>query len=72
MWKWRGGRKKSGEAPEAYPGAPLDSERARQPPLPEAPPYKPYEKLRGDEAPYEPYVKKPGTPEPPYEPYKNI
>ena len=64
--------KKSDEPPLAYPGAPLDSERAKQPPLPEAP-YKPYAKKPGlPEAPYEPYAKKPGPPEPPYEPYKDI
>ena len=32
---------RSPEPPLTRPGAPLDSERAKQPPLPE-PPYKPY------------------------------
>lgn len=72
MWKWRSTTKKSDEAPEAYPGAPLDSERAKQPPLPEPPLYKPYAKLPADGAPYEPYAKKPGAVEPRYEPYKDI
>lgn len=60
------------EPPVAYPGAPLDSERAKQPPLPEAP-YKPYaDEPVLPEAPYEPYTKKPALPESPYEPYKGI
>jgi hypothetical protein len=64
--------KKPEEAPVAYPGAPLDSERAKQPPLPE-PPYKPYrEKPVTPEAAYEPYAKKPALPEVPYEPYKDM
>ncbi len=75
--------KKDEEAPAAYPGAPPDSERAKQPPLPEAPyepygkkpgiavPYKPYAKPAAVEGPYKPYAKKPGA-EVPYEPYKKI
>jgi hypothetical protein len=75
--------KKSEEPPAAYPGAPLDSERAKQPPLPEVPykpyaqrpeagaPYKPYERIL-PETPYKPYAKKPGAVEVPYEPYKGI
>jgi len=64
--------KKSDEAPVAYPGAPLDSERAKQPPLAEHP-YKPYaEKPEPAGAPYEPYAKKPALPEVPYEPYKDM
>jgi hypothetical protein len=71
---------KSEEPPLAYPGAPLDSERAKQPPLPEIP-YKPYEKAVVPEVPYEPYAKpeagevpyipygKPAVPEAPYKPY---
>jgi len=64
--------KKTDEPPVAYPGAPLDSERAKQPPLPE-PPYKPYgEKSVVPAAPYEPYARKPALPEVPYEPYKDM
>jgi hypothetical protein len=59
---------KSEEAPVAYRGAPLDSERAKRPPLPE-PPYKPFEKAMPPEVPYEPYAKKPGTPQAPEIPY---
>jgi len=71
---------KSEEPPLAYPGAPLDSERAKQPPLPEIP-YKPYEKAVVPEVPYAPYAKpeagevpyipygKPAVPEAPYKPY---
>jgi hypothetical protein len=47
----------SEEAPRQYPGAPLDSERAKNPPLPE-PPYEPY--------------KAPAQPGPRYEPYKGM
>jgi hypothetical protein len=62
----------SAEPPAAYPGAPPDSERAKQPPLPEVP-YKPYgEKPALPETPYQPYGKKPALPEAPYEPYKDI
>jgi hypothetical protein len=62
----------STEPPVAYPGAAPDSERAKQPPLPEAP-YKPYDqKPAPPEAPYEPYTKKPAPPEARYEPYKDI
>lgn len=46
----------SPEAPPPYPGAAPDSERAKQPPLPQ-PPYKPYAK---------------DIPDPPYEPYKGV
>lgn len=61
------------EPPVAYPGAPLDSERARQPPLPDAP-YKPYADKRAPaEAPYEPYADRPtAPPQAPYRPYKGI
>jgi hypothetical protein len=66
------GAKNSDEPPVAYPGAPLDSERAKQPPLPEVP-YKPYGgKPVVPGAPYEPYAKKPAAPEAPYEPYKGL
>jgi hypothetical protein len=61
-------KKQSGEAPAAYPGAPPDSERAKQPPLPEIP-YKPYEKAALPEA-YVPFAKKPGADEVPYKPYE--
>jgi hypothetical protein len=61
----------SAEPPAAYPGAPLDSERAKRPPLPEAP-YKPYGEKPAPETPYQPYAKKPAVPEVPYEPYKDI
>jgi hypothetical protein len=70
-WNWSRAVKKSDEPPPTYPGAPLDSERASQPPLPE-PPYKPYSEKALPEARYEPYAKKPGTPEVAYEPYKDI
>jgi hypothetical protein len=46
------------EPPLTHPGAPVDSERAKQPPLPEPP--------------YRPYGEKPALHEPLYEPYKNI
>jgi len=60
---------KSLEPPLPYPGATPDSERAKQPPLPE-PPYKPYaEKPPLPGPPYEPYSKKSPLPESPYEPY---
>ncbi len=77
------GEREAEEPPVAYPGAPLESERARQPPLPEVPykpyakkpeagaPYKPYEQV-APAAPYKPYAKKPGAAEAPYEPYKGI
>jgi hypothetical protein len=61
--------KKSEEPPAAYPGAPPESERAKQPPLPNIP-YKPYEKAAVPTAPYEPYAKKPGAEEIPYKPYE--
>jgi hypothetical protein len=50
---------KSAEPPPTHAGAPPDSERAKQPPLPEAP-YKPYSE------------KKPSLYDSPYEPYKGI
>jgi hypothetical protein len=57
------------EPPLAHPGAAPDSERAKQPPLPE-PPYKPYaEKPASSEPPYKPCGERPAT-DPPYEPYK--
>jgi len=63
---------KADEPEVAYPGAPLEPERASQPALPE-PPYKPYgEKPGTPGAPYEPYAKKPAQPEAPYEPYKGM
>jgi len=63
---------KSPEPPLTHPGAPPDSDRAKQPPLPE-PPYKPYAKKPGPpEPPYKPYAKKSGPPEPPYEPFRGI
>ena len=49
---------KSPEPPPTHGGAPPDSERAKQPPLPEPP--------------YRPYADKPSPHEPPYEPYKGI
>lgn len=62
---------KSPESPLTLPGAPPDSERAKQPPLPGIP-YKPYsEKPALPEPPYKPYVEKPAH-EPLYEPYKGI
>jgi hypothetical protein len=75
--------KKDAGATEVHSGAPPDSERAKQPPLPEAPyepyakkpgvavPYKPYEKPAAAEGPYKPYAKKPRA-EAPYEPYKGM
>jgi hypothetical protein len=65
--------RESDEPPVAYPGAPLDSERARQPPLPE-PPYKPYaDEPAPAEVPYEPYADRPtAPPQAPYRPYKGI
>jgi len=65
---------KSPEPPRTHPGAPLDSERAKRPPLPE-PPYRPYaEKPAVPELPYKPYAEKPkpSLPEPPYQPYKGM
>ena len=46
------------EPPLTHPGGPPDSERAKQPPLPEPP--------------YRPYSEKPALSEPPYEPYKGM
>ena len=63
--------KKFLEARLAHPGAPPDSESARQTPLPETP-YRPYSEGPGlPERPYKPYAEKPGD-ESPYEPYKGI
>jgi len=63
---------KSPEPPRTHPGAPLESERAKQPRLPE-PPYKPYaEDPAMPKVPYKPYAKKPDLSEPPYEPYKGM
>jgi len=63
---------KSSEPPPTHAGAPPDSERAKQPPLPE-PPYRPYaERPALHEPPYRPYAEKPAPHEPPYEPYKGI
>jgi hypothetical protein len=62
---------KLSEPPPTHAGAPPDSERAKQPPLP-GPPYKPYaEKPALPEPPYKPYAEKPALPEP-YEPYKGM
>ena len=61
--------KKSKEPPSAYPGAPLESERAKQPPLPEVV-YGASEKAALREAPYEPYAKKSGATNVPYKPYE--
>jgi len=63
---------KPAEPPRAHPGAPLDSERAKQPPLIE-PIYEPYAPNPvPHEAPYKPYSEKPALSEPPYEPYKGM
>ena len=61
--------KKIKEPPRAYPGAPPDSERAKQPPLPEFL-YQRYDEAAVPETPYQPYAKKPGTAEGPYKPYE--
>jgi hypothetical protein len=57
--------RKPDEPPVADPGAALDSERAKRPPLPEVP-YKPYAEPELPEAPYQPYKEKPGLPYKPY------
>jgi hypothetical protein len=63
---------KSSEPLPTHAGAPPDSERAKQPPLPE-PPYKPYaEKSSLHKPPYRPYAEKPALYDPPYDPYKGI
>ena len=62
---------KSPEPPLTHPGAPLDSDRSKQPPLP-APPYKPYTGEPAATEPYTPYAENPATSKPPYEPYKGI
>jgi hypothetical protein len=70
MWNLLGAADKSEEPPESYPGAPADSERAKQPPL--EVPYRPYgKKPAAPEIPYEPYAERP-APEAPYEPYKGM
>jgi hypothetical protein len=54
------------------PGGLPDSERSKQPPLPESP-YRPYsEEPALSEPPYKPYGEKPALDEVPYEPYKGI
>jgi len=68
MLNWACAARKSDEPPVAYPGAAPDSDRAKRPPLPEVPPYKPYAEPELPEALYEPYKKKPG-PEAAYKPY---
>jgi hypothetical protein len=62
---------KSCEPEPTHAGAPLDSERAKQPPLP-APPYKPYAEEAALTEPYKPYAEKHAPQEPPYEPYKGM
>jgi hypothetical protein len=63
---------KSLEPPLTHPGGPPDSERAKQPPLPE-PPYKPYTEKPAVHTPaYRPYAEKPAPSESPYEPYKGM
>jgi hypothetical protein len=62
----------SPEPPRTHAGATLESERVKQPPLPE-PPYEPYaEKPAMPNLPYKPYAEKPKLPESPYEPYKGM
>ncbi|MGA2857434.1 MAG: hypothetical protein ABSE40_11220 [Candidatus Sulfotelmatobacter sp.] len=64
---------KSPEPPRTHPGAPLESERAKQPPLLPELPYEPYaEKPAMPNLPYKPYAEKPALPESPYEPYKGM
>lgn len=64
-------RNKSPELPLAYPGAPLDSESTRQPPLPGTS-YTPYSENPAQSEPaYKPYAEKP-VDDSPYEPYKDI
>ena len=62
---------KAPEPPRTYPGAPPDSERAQQPPLPE-PIYEPYAQITLHDDSYKPYSEKAALPEPAYEPYKGI
>ena len=60
------------EPPLTHPGAAPESERAKQPPLPE-PPYTPYsEPPTLAERTYKPYTEKPAPHEPLYEPYKGM
>ena len=61
--------KKIAEPPVAYRGAALESQRAKQPPLPKI--YdRAYLKAMPPDDGYEPYAKKPGTVEVPYIPYQ--
>jgi hypothetical protein len=63
--------KQSPGPPLMDPGLP-DSERSKQPPLPESP-YRPYsDKPAGSEQVYRPYGEEPALDEVPYEPYKGI
>ncbi len=63
---------KSPEPPRTHPEAPLESDRAKEPPQPE-PPYEPYAEKPGmPDLPYMPYAEKPALPESPYEPYKGL
>ena len=63
---------KSPEPPLMHLGGLPDSERAKEPPLPE-PPYRPYaEKPALSEPPYKPYDEKSALDEIPYEPYKGM
>jgi len=63
---------KSPEPPLTRPGGPPDSERAKQPPLPE-PPYRPYTETPAVHAPtYKPFAEEAAQPETPYEPYKGM
>ena len=63
---------RSAQPPLTHSGGPPDSERAKQPPLPE-PPYNPYTDKPAVPTPtYKPYAEKPGLSEPPYEPYKGM
>jgi hypothetical protein len=65
------GNQSPGPPPMGPQGLP-DSERSKQPPLPESP-YRPYsEKPARSEPPYKPYSEKPAPDEAPYEPYKGI
>jgi hypothetical protein len=60
------------EPPLPYPGQPPDSERAKQPSMPETA-YMPYaDKPAPSGSPYKPYADKPAPDERPYEPYKDI
>ena len=64
-------RNGSPESQLAYPGAPSNSESARQPPV-SVTPYKTYSETPAlPQPPYKPYAEKP-VDESPYEPYKGI